>query len=140
MLDAFIALTKQKVPRGLPRLADMQVVQSHIAHREADLGSARVWLMESLKDIYARADDKDPIGLDDRLRVRLTCAHAIKAAIETSDYTYRAAGVSGIFKGTAWERRFRDMHTLSQQIQARESHFETVGRIMLNGDPDGTFL
>jgi hypothetical protein len=32
------------------------------------------------------------------------------------------------------------MHTLSQQIQSREAHFETVGRIMLNGDPDGTFL
>jgi hypothetical protein len=32
------------------------------------------------------------------------------------------------------------MHTLSQQIQAREAHFETVGRVMLNGDPGGTFL
>jgi indole-3-acetate monooxygenase len=32
------------------------------------------------------------------------------------------------------------MHTLSQQIQSRDAHFEAVGRVMLNGDPDGTFM
>jgi indole-3-acetate monooxygenase len=48
--------------------------------------------------------------------------------------------VSAIFKGTPFERRFRDMHTLSQQIQSRDAHFEMVGKIMFNGDPDGLFL
>ncbi len=43
MLDEFIALAKAKTPRGLMRLADMPVVQSDVAHREAALGSgARV--------------------------------------------------------------------------------------------------
>ena len=60
--------------------------------------------------------------------------------IEVADWVYKAAGTSAIFLGTPFERRFRDIHTLSQQIQSREAHFETVGRIMLNGDPDGTFL
>ena len=53
---------------------------------------------------------------------------------------YKAAGTSAIFLGTPFERRFRDIHTLSQQIQAREAHFENVGRILFNGDPDGTFM
>ena len=61
-------------------------------------------------------------------------------AEKTSDWVYKAAGTSAIFVGAPFERRFRDMHTLSQQIQSREAHFETVGRVMLNGDPDGTFL
>ena len=43
-------------------------------------------------------------------------------------------------RGTPFERRFRDIHTLSQQIQSREAHFETVGRILFNGDPDETFM
>ena len=38
------------------------------------------------------------------------------------------------------ERRFRDIHAVSQQIQARQSHFETAGAYLLGLDPDPTFL
>ena len=72
--------------------------------------------------------------------MRLGCTQAIHLAEKTADWVYKAAGTSAIFLGTPFERRFRDIHTLSQQIQSREAHFETVGRIMFNGDPDGTFL
>ncbi len=140
MLDEFIALAKAKTPRGLARLADMPVVQSDVAHREAALGSGRAYLTEILRDVWDHADDIAPIDTGARIRVRLGCAQAIKSAIETADYVYKAAGVSAIFKGTPLERRFRDMHTLSQQIQSRDAHFEMVGKIMFNGDPDGTFL
>jgi alkylation response protein AidB-like acyl-CoA dehydrogenase len=72
--------------------------------------------------------------------VRLGCAHAIATAVEVADYVFKAAGTSAIFAGTPFERRFRDIHTLSQQIQSREAHFEAVGRVMFNGDPDGLFF
>jgi alkylation response protein AidB-like acyl-CoA dehydrogenase len=140
MLDAFIDLAKAKTPRGLGRLADSPVVQADVARREANLGSARAWLVDILKEIWATADDIEPIGTEARARLRLGCAHAIQTAIEIADYAYKAAGTSAIFLGTPFERRFRDMHTLSQQIQSRDAHFEAVGRILFNGDPDGTFL
>jgi hypothetical protein len=57
--------------------------------------------------------------------VRLACTQAIHQAEKTADWVYKAAGTSAIFLGTPFERRFRDIHTLSQQIQAREAHFET---------------
>ena len=38
-----------------------------------------------------------------------------------------------------FERRFRDIHTLSQQIQSRDAHYETVGRVLL-GTPPEVFL
>ena len=140
MLDAFIALAAEKTPRGLQRLADSPVVQADVARREANLGAARSWLVEILKDVWANADDIAPIDLTARARVRLGCAHAIGSAVEIADYVYKAAGTSAIFPGTPFERRFRDIHTLSQQIQSRDSHFEAVGRVMFNGDPDGLFL
>jgi alkylation response protein AidB-like acyl-CoA dehydrogenase len=140
MLDEFVTLAKAKTPRGLARLADMAVVQSDVAHREAALGSGRAYLTEILRDVWDHADAVAPIDTAARIRVRLGCAQAIKSAIETADYVYKAAGVSAIFKGTPFERRFRDMHTLSQQIQSRDAHFEMVGKIMFNGDPDGLFL
>jgi hypothetical protein len=51
---------------------------------------------------------------------------------------YKGAGVDAIFPGCPFERRFRDMHTLSQQIQARGAHFESVGQVLL-GVPPETF-
>ncbi|MEA2775571.1 MAG: hypothetical protein QOF90_977 [Acetobacteraceae bacterium] len=140
MLDEFIALAAEKTPRGLQRLADSPVVQASVARREAHLGAARTWLVEILKDVWAGAGDIAPIDLNARVRVRLGCAHAITTAAEVADYVYKAAGTSAIFRDTPFERRFRDIHTLSQQIQSRDSHFEAVGRAMFNGDPDGVFL
>ncbi len=140
MLDAFFALAAEKTPRGLQRLADSPVVQGNLARREANLGAARAYLTTTLQDIWAHADDVAPIGLQERVRVRLGCAHAITTSVEIADWVYKAAGTSAIFLGTPFERRFRDMHTLSQQIQSRESHFEAVGRAMFNGDPEGVFL
>jgi alkylation response protein AidB-like acyl-CoA dehydrogenase len=140
MLDEFRELAKAKSPRGLIRMADQPVVQADLAHREAALGSGRAYLIEILKDVWESADDIAPIDTDARVRVRLGCAQAIKSAIEAADYVFKAAGVSAIFKGTPFERRFRDIHTLSQQIQSRDAHFEMVGKIMLNGDPDGLFM
>ena len=46
------------------------------------------------------------------------------------------AGVDAIFPDSPFERRFRDMHTLSQQIQARDAHFEAVGQILLGVPPE----
>jgi alkylation response protein AidB-like acyl-CoA dehydrogenase len=140
MLDAFIALAADKTPRGLERLADSPVVQSDVARQEAAIGAAQAYLVEILQDIYAGADDIAPIDLAARARVRLGCAHAIHTAVAVADYVYKAAGTSAIFLGTPFERRFRDIHTLSQQIQSREAHFEAVGRVLFNGDPAGTFL
>jgi alkylation response protein AidB-like acyl-CoA dehydrogenase len=140
MLDDFISLATEKTPRGLQRLADSPVVQADVARREAQLGAARAWLVEILKDVWSTADEIAAIDLSARVRVRLACAHAISSAVEVADYVYKAAGTSAIFRGTPLERRFRDIHTLSQQIQSRDSHFEAVGRVMFNGDPDGVFL
>ena len=135
MLDAFMALARDKTPRGLTRLADSATVQSEVARADAALGAARAWVVEVLNDIYANADEAAPIDVPARARVRLACAHAIRSAIKVADITYKRAGVSAIFPGSPFERRFRDIHTLSQQIQSRDAHFETVGRVLLGVPP-----
>ncbi|MFM9848285.1 MAG: acyl-CoA dehydrogenase family protein [Hyphomicrobiaceae bacterium] len=139
MLSAFIELAPRKTPRGQGRMADSPTIRADVARCEARLGSARAYLLETLADIYARADEIAPIGVEDRGRVRLACANAIHAAIEVADWVYKAAGVDAIFPGALnpFERRFRDMHTLSQQIQSRSSHFEAVGQILLGDAPEG---
>lgn len=135
MLDAFAEVATVKTPRGLGRLADDPQVQSAVAHWEAQLGAARAWLVEILDGIHRAAPPVGAIGLEDRARVRLGCANAIQASIEVADGVHRAAGVDAIFHGQGLERRFRDIHTLSQQIQSRLSHFSAVGAILLGHKP-----
>jgi alkylation response protein AidB-like acyl-CoA dehydrogenase len=134
MLDAFIALGRHKTPRALGPLAGNAVIQAGVARADARLASARTWLVDTLDRIWSEADDAAPIGTQARVRLRLAAALAIEAAIEVADFAYRAAGADAIFAGGAFDRRFRDMHTLSQQTQARLAHFEAVGQIMLGGD------
>jgi alkylation response protein AidB-like acyl-CoA dehydrogenase len=136
MLDAFIALACRKAPRGLARLADGAAVQADVARAEARLSAARAYLLETLGSIYVRADAVAPIAIADRARVRLACTNAIHGAIEVADVAYKGAGTDAIFPGGPFERRFRDIHTVSQQIQARGAHFEAVGQVLLGMAPD----
>jgi alkylation response protein AidB-like acyl-CoA dehydrogenase len=136
MLEAFIDLAGSKAPRGQVRLADSATVQADVARAEAKLGAARAYLLDTLGTIYAQADDVEPIGVRERARVRLACTNAIHGAVQVADYVYQAAGVDAIFPGSPFERRFRDMHTLSQQIQARTAHFEAVGQVLLGMPPE----
>jgi alkylation response protein AidB-like acyl-CoA dehydrogenase len=139
MLDAFIDLACQKTPRGMVRLADSGVVQAEVAKCEAKLGAARAYLLDTIGEIYETADSVAPIDIPARGRVRLAGTHAISTAVAVADYTYKAAGVDAIFPGSPFMRRFRDIHTVSQQIQSRDVHFETCGQILL-GNPPAVFL
>lgn len=135
MLDALVELATKKAPRNLGRMADSPTVQAEVARTEARLGAARAYLLDIAGTLYERARPEAPMEIADRARVRLGCTHAIHTAIETADVVYKACGVDGIFPGSPFERRFRDMHTLSQQIQSRGAHYEAVGHVLLGGKP-----
>ena len=139
MLEAFIELALRKTPRGTGRLADNAVIQAEIARAEARLGAARAYLVGTVRDIYEHADDIAPIEVPERARARLAGSHAVSSAVAVADWAYKAAGVDAIFPGSPFERRFRDIHTVSQQIQSRDAHYETVGQVLL-GQPPEVFL
>jgi len=139
MLDAFVELAQRKTPRGAGRLADNAVIQAEIARSEAKLGAARAYLVDTVRDIYDRAEDNAPIDIPDRARARLAGSHAITSAAAVADWTYKAAGVDAIFPGSPFERRFRDIHTVTQQIQSRDAHYETVGQVLLGQPPEVFF-
>jgi hypothetical protein len=54
--------------------------------------------------------------------------------------TLWSARCTAVFTSNAFERRFRDIHTVAQQLQGRDDHFENVGRFLLVLEPDTTFL
>ena len=136
-LDAFVELARDKVPfRGKRNLRDNNVIQSHVAQAEARLRSARAFLLGSLEDITAEVERVGRITLDQRMTIRLASTFAIHQSLAVVDTAYHAAGSTAIFEENPFERRFRDIHTVSQQLQGRQEHFETVGQYLLGLEPD----
>jgi len=141
MLDAFVELARDKTPRGGRRtLRDNHVVQSQVAQSEARLRSARMFLLGSLAEIWRDVGRSGALALEQRMTIRLAATYAIHQARDVADTVYAAAGSSAIFTAGAFERRFRDMHAVTQQLQGRASHFETVGQFLLGLEADTQFV
>jgi len=136
-LDAFVELARDKVPfRGKSALRDNNVVQSQVAQSEARLRSARAFLYQSLEEITAEVERAGRLTLEQRMVIRLASTFAIHQSMTVVDMAYHAAGSTAIFEQNPFERRFRDIHTVSQQLQGRQEHFETVGQYLLGLRPD----
>jgi alkylation response protein AidB-like acyl-CoA dehydrogenase len=140
-LDCFVDLARNKVPRGLKSpLRDNAVVQSGLAQAEVNLRAARGLVLQSMADIWKDLCSGALITVEQRITVRMAATHAIHKAREVVDFAYNAAGTTAIFENHPLERRFRDIHTVTQQLQGRLSHFETVGAWMMGADADLTFV
>jgi len=122
--------------RSASALRDNQLIQSRVAQAEAQLSAARVFLMGSLEEVTAEVARIGHITLDQRMTIRLASTFAIHQSVQVVDTAYHAAGSTAIFNENPFERRFRDIHIVSQQLQGRQEHFETVGQYLLGLEPD----
>jgi alkylation response protein AidB-like acyl-CoA dehydrogenase len=137
MIADFTELATQKVPRGArQRLCENQVIQSQLAQAEARLRSARAFLSTTLAEIWEAVGVAGEITLEQNTMIRLASTWAIHQAREVVGTLYHGAGATAIFDNRPFERRFRDMHTASQQAQGRQAHYETIGRVLFGLKPD----
>jgi indole-3-acetate monooxygenase len=140
-LDCFVDVARNKVPRGgNSPLRDNAVVQSGLARSEVNLRAARGFVLQSMAEIWKHLCAGASITVEQRITVRMAATHAIHQAREAVDFAYSEAGTTAIFENHPLERRFRDIHTVTQQLQGRSSHFETVGAWMMGADADLTFV
>jgi indole-3-acetate monooxygenase len=115
-------------------------VQSNLAQAEVNLRAARGFVLQSMADIWKDLCGGAMITVEQRITVRLAATNAIHKAREAVDFAYNAAGATAIFENHPLERRFRDIHTVTQQLQGQLRHFETVGAFMMGAEADLTFV
>ena len=140
-LDAFVELARDKIPRGARHtLRDNNVIQAQVAQSEARLRGARAFLLRSLDQIWHDVAASARLTIDHNATIRLASTWAIHQAREVVDTAYHAAGATAIFENNPFERRFRDIHTVVQQYQGRQAHFETVGQVLLGLEPEGAMF
>jgi alkylation response protein AidB-like acyl-CoA dehydrogenase len=138
-LRAFMVVAQTKKPgAGLGSqqvLRDNSVIQSKVAQATGRLSGARALLHESLRDIWEASSTTGTFSLEQRAMLRVAITGAMDNAREVVDFAYHAAGTTAIFQGSAFERRFRDMHTALAQGQAHLSNFESAGQALFGVEP-----
>jgi len=140
-LGAFIELARDKVPRGARvTMRNNNVIQREVALADARLSSAYGYLMRRLEEITEAVRARGHITLDERMAIRLASTFCIHTALEVTDILYQAAGATAIFNENPFERPWRDVHSVSQQLQGRQVHFETVGQHMMGLTADSSWL
>jgi indole-3-acetate monooxygenase len=136
-IDAFVADMKDTTPRGASRTrGENHVIQSTLGQSEARLRSARTYLLTEVGSVWAEAQSQQILTTDQLMRLRMASTFGIQAAKQVVQDMYTAVGALAIFDIHPFERRFRDIHTVTQQFQGQPAHFETVGQILLGREPD----
>lgn len=133
-LDAAIALARAKHQSlAASAMRDNQAVQGLIGRTEADLRAARAYLYATANAMWRDLSATGTFSLTHRSAVRLASTWTIQQSAKVVDTAYHMAGATAVFRSNPFERRFRDMHAIAQQIQARDTHYEDVGKAILLG-------
>ncbi|HVZ10343.1 acyl-CoA dehydrogenase family protein [Rhodopila sp.] len=140
LIDAFLALPANKVSRGASKpMRENNVVQSQLAQSEARWHSARAFLHTQLDATYDHVRQHGEMTEQQAAMLRLAATWAINQAREAVNTLFHCAGSVAVFEDQPFERRLRDIHTVSQQAQGRQLHYESVGQIMFGMKPENQF-
>jgi len=140
-LTAFIALATKKTPAGTTlALRDSHWIQTRIALSEAKLASSRAWILQILRALWKECESSGRPSFEQRIELRLAATYAIQEAREVVEASYVDAGATAIFEANPFERRLRDMHAVSQQLQAGVMHLQSAGQYYLGMMPSNRFI
>ena len=140
-LDSFIDFAGGKRPRGdRRRLADKQVIQSQVGTAEMKWRSGRYGLHGAVREVWDRVCTSGRFEIADRVALRGAATHAIHLAKEAVDIAYEACGSDAIFEHHPIQQRFQDIHAITQHLQGRRAHYETIGQFALGLEPDRQWL
>ncbi len=131
LLDSFILLASEKTPHSSRAMRDSNVIQALIGRSDARLKAARALLIHVLADTYDAVSLRGHMTMDERVAIRQASTFAIGEAREVVNALWHEAGATAIFDTQPFERRFRDMNTVSQQLQGRSNHLELAGQHLL---------
>jgi alkylation response protein AidB-like acyl-CoA dehydrogenase len=140
MLDAAIALATEKRPRmAKTSLIDNHLVQFQVGEAEARLRSARGYVESTAQRVWEGVAAAGQLAVPQRIDIRMAATFAIHEAKTVADAAWEIAGATAIFSSSPFERRFRDIRTVTQQLQGRKSHLQEVGAYLLGLEPSLTF-
>jgi alkylation response protein AidB-like acyl-CoA dehydrogenase len=136
VLAEFMKVAEGKTARGMSKpLCENAVIQSQTAQAVARLQSGRAFLVQMIQEFYGASVAGGEFPLDLRAKLRISITWSMQQAKDVVDFCYHAAGTNAIFEKNPFERRFRDIHTVTQQGQAHATNFEFAGQALYGKTP-----
>ena len=134
-LDDILALAGAKVPLfAAAALAANPTFQLELARADTDLRAAHALLYEAAETAWATATDRTDFTLEQRARLRAAAVWATERAAEVVDTAYRSGGGGALYAESPLQRRFRDVHALTQHFLVKRDTLSTVGAILAGQD------
>jgi hypothetical protein len=83
------------------------------------------------RELWDAAGQNGTTTLAEQAQLQLAASHAVELAAEVVDTIWKMAGTSAIVQGSAFDRRFRDIHTLTQNRGITSHAFGFAGKLVL---------
>ena len=139
-LEIAIETASSRTPgRSRTLLRDQQTTHRLIGEAHAIHRSAQCFLRDSAAAVWESVCRNRAVPIDERLQLRVAATHALRMAAQVVDTSYNLCGSAAIFEANPIQRRFQDMHVITQHTQASFSHYETAGQALLGLQPQGNF-
>ena len=139
-LATAINLAGSKIPgRATRLLRDEPTTQRLIGEAEGIWHSAKSFLRESASSVWDTVNLNERLTTEQRIKLRLASTFGIRKAAEVVDIAYSLCGSNAILETNPVNRQFQDIHVVSQHLQGRATHYETIGQFFLGLEPEGNF-
>jgi alkylation response protein AidB-like acyl-CoA dehydrogenase len=140
-VDELVRLAKVKTPFGMmSSLSTRPTTHIAAATAEAELSAGRAFLLEAVRDVWASAQARQPMTLEQRARLRLAATTATLGAVRAVDLAYTTGGSTSLYSSSLLQRGFRDVHTITQHFAVAPHTHELLGRVLLGLTADAPMV
>jgi alkylation response protein AidB-like acyl-CoA dehydrogenase len=116
-LDEFTDLATTKLRAGtFETVAEDPAAQVAFARAEANVRSARAFVLDEASALWDTARAGDPPSQEQRAGFQLAAQQAMRAARLAVDTTFDLTGASAVHAAHPLQRCFRDLHTANQHV------------------------
>lgn len=138
-LDDITVLAAGKVPLLAPgALASNALFQHQLGTADAMLRAARGLVYTDAEEVWATGFERAPFTPELRARTRATCTWATATAAAVVDSAYTAGGGTALYADNPLQRRFRDIHAVTQHFLVKPDSLTTAGAVLAGQDVDLT--
>ncbi len=138
-LEDILALAAKKVPLlASASLRANPLFQHEMGAADAKLRAARTLLYADAASAWATAMSGAEFTADQRARIRSAATWIAATAASVVDAAYRAGGGTSIYSDSPLQRRFRDIHALTQHFLVKLDTLTTAGAVFAGAEVDLT--
>lgn len=140
-LSLYTALVKGKASGDATKLAQDTGTQMRIAEARNSIEEMTTVLLANFDTMMAAVRAGEPIPLADRVLYRYQAALVIEKSIAVVDSLFSSAGGSSVFRGSAIQQRFLDIHTARAHVANNPTAFaRNLGAVALGAANSDFFV